>query len=738
MNIKTLLSTLLLMLLSIGVYSQNEKEPYVVLKDGIATFYYKDSQPDGALPLPSNKVYSPWEKDVKYSVSKVVFDDSFKDYEPTSCEFWFYDFQNLTEIIGMSDNLNTSNVIEMTYMFAYCSSLTSLDLSGFNPENVKSMAWMFYGCCRLHTIYVDKDKWILYKYLDAPDMFEGCDALFGENGTEYSPDKTTMKYAQIDGGVSSPGYLTAKGHTSYVSTISYPVPYAVLKDGVVTFRYDKNKPEDAFVFPKEGMFVWNKKDEITKIIFDKSFADFKPTSLRHLFKLCEKLTSIEDLQYLNTSEVTDMSGLFWSCKGLTTIDVSKLNTENVTNMEEMFCGCINLKVLDLSSLNTAKVKNLHCMFLWCENLTQLNLSNFNTSSVTNMSGMFEDCSSLKNLDISSFNTDKVTNMEMMFDGCINLVNLDLSSFNTSNVTNMSQLFCHCESLITIDLSNFNTSNVSTMGNMFLGCKNLSSIDLSKFNTSQVKSMYGMFSSCNSLQSIDLSNINTANVTDMSFMFADCDKLSSIIVGEGWTTSSVTASEKMFNLSPRIYGSKGSSPKSLQVLDATYAKIDGGASDPGYFTAPNESAFSKIESITIITLPKTDYKAGEDFSATNGLFELTYNTGEKDTIDLTNATITGFDKTKIGEQTLKVEYQGCETTFTTPVSSTPSTQTGIKVWSFNSAIYIESAPDTKYTIIDLNGRILKSATTKSTKEEIKINQHGIVIVTINGESFKVSL
>ncbi|MBO4372504.1 MAG: hypothetical protein J5826_06185, partial [Bacteroidales bacterium] len=74
---------------------------------------------------------------------------------------------------------------------------------------------------------------------------------------------------------------------------------------------------------------------------------------------------------------------------------------------------------------------------------------------------------------------------------------------------------------------------------------------------------------------------------------------------------------------------------------------------------------------------------------------------------------------------------------TPVASVADAPM-VKVWSYNSTIYIESAPDTKYTIIDLNGRILKSSTTKSTKEEITINKPGIVVVNVDGYSYKVAV
>lgn len=75
---------------------------------------------------------------------------------------------------------------------------------------------------------------------------------------------------------------------------------------------------------------------------------------------------------------------------------------------------------------------------------------------------------------------------------------------------------------------------------------------------------------------------------------------------------------------------------------------------------------------------------------------------------------------------------------TPVSSVTETPS-INVWSYNHTIYIENAPaDAKYKIIDLNGRVITTSTTKSTRNEIHINQSGIMIVIIGKQSFKVAL
>jgi surface protein len=104
----------------------------------------------------------------------------------------------------------------------------------------------------------------------------------------------------------------------------------------------------------------------------------------------------------------------------------------------MFLGCRNLTTLDLSSFNTSNVTDMNGMFQYCESLTTLDLSNFDTSKVTNMSGMFYACKSLTTLDLSNFNTSKVTNMLDMSSFCNNLIML-----HTPN----KEIFKHCNARI---------------------------------------------------------------------------------------------------------------------------------------------------------------------------------------------------------------------------------------------------------------------------------------------------
>ena len=263
---------------------------------------------------------------------------------------------------------------------------------------------------------------------------------------------------------------------------------------------------------------------LTSIDFGDNFNTSNVTDMSEMFYGCSYLTSL-DLSNFNTSNVRSMYGMFCYCNRLTSLDLTNFNTANVTDMSRMFSYC-SLTSLDLSNFNTANVTDMSGMFRWCS-LTSLDLSNFNTANVTNMGGMFYDCRSLTSLDLSNFNTSNVVSMDEMFDSCISLTSLNLSSFNTSNVTNMSNMFANCNSLTSLNLSNFNTSNVTDMSNMFANCNSLTSLNLSNFNTENVKSMYGMFNGCSSLTSLDLSSFNTANVNDMGFMFLDCTSLTSL-------------------------------------------------------------------------------------------------------------------------------------------------------------------------------------------------------------------
>ena len=229
--------------------------------------------------------------------------------------------------------------------------------------------------------------------------------------------------------------------------------------------------------------------DIKRIVFDKSFKTYAPTSLKGFFAWLTNLETIKDLKYLNTEQVTDMSNMFYGCSALTSLDVTHFNTAKVTNMNYMFYGCSKLTSLDVTKFNTANVTNMSYMFCRCPVLSSLDVTKFNTANVTNMSYMFESCSALSSLDLSNFNTAIVTDMSYMFYGCSALSSLDLSNFYTKEVGNMVCMFSGCSALKTIYTSEkFVTSKVQSGEGMFAFCRNLKGTIL-EYNNSKTDHTY---------------------------------------------------------------------------------------------------------------------------------------------------------------------------------------------------------------------------------------------------------
>ena len=337
-----------------------------------------------------------------------------------------------------------------------------------------------------------------------------------------------------------------------------------------------------------GWYTDGTRANVTNVVFNSSFANARPTSTRNWFCSMENLQSITGISYLNTSEVTSMMNMFRGCEQLASLDVSHFNTAKVTTMSCMFCNCSSLTSLGVSGFNTSQVTNMTDMFYGCSGLTSLDLRGFNTSKVTNMNAMFKGCSSLASLDLSSFNTSQVTDMTGMFYDCSGLTRLDLSSFNTAKVTDMSEMFYRCSGLTGLDLSGFSTSKVTNMKDMFYYCSGLTSLDVSHFNTANVTSMKRMFCGCSNLSSLNLSSFNTAKVTDMYCMFNSCSNLTTVYVSEDWSTEAVTTSYYMFDSSTHLVGGQGTTWDASNPKDKTYAHIDGGPSNPGYFTEWKEA------------------------------------------------------------------------------------------------------------------------------------------------------
>ena len=145
-------------------------------------------------------------------------------------------------------------------------------------------------------------------------------------------------------------------------------------------------------------------------------------------------TTLDELNnafYLDSwSNAAPASISFGNTSNIKTIKKLQIDTSNVTNMDGMFNGWSSLKSLDLSNFYTSNVTNMAYMFYNCSLLKSLDLSNFNTSNITDMRYMFYNCSSLTSLDLSNWDVSKVTNMTYMFTNSLNITDVYITVEST--------------------------------------------------------------------------------------------------------------------------------------------------------------------------------------------------------------------------------------------------------------------------------------------------------------------
>ena len=126
-------------------------------------------------------------------------------------------------------------------------------------------------------------------------------------------------------------------------------------------------------------------DIITKVIVKANINYYKPVGLFNFFTSIISDSVVEaSFKGSNTSNVTNMSDMFWQCSGLTSLDVSGWDTSKVTNMNQMFHGCNKLETLYLSGWDTSKVTTMNGMFNSCSKLKKIIMKGCSKATIENI------------------------------------------------------------------------------------------------------------------------------------------------------------------------------------------------------------------------------------------------------------------------------------------------------------------------------------------------------------------
>ena len=621
---------LMLMLLQPAMAQTQDRRMYARLdrETQTLTLYYDKNEQASDIEIDDTPLWPNYVE--RKAIQTVVFDESFKDARPKSCYTWFWCFEGLTRIEHL-DYLNTSEVEVMQSMFSFCTSLETLDLSSFNTEKVKNMYAMFDGSTNLRSIKLPQG-FIGSSVTNLFSMFKDCTSLteldLSGSNSENVKDMSKMFY----GCRALSKLVLTDFKTGQVSTME-----SMFCNCSKLETLDVSSFNTENVTTMCGMF--NNCSSLRSLYLP-DFNTANVTEMSSMFKDCSSLRSL-DLSSFNTRKVSAMQSMFKGCTNLESIDFSSFDTENMTSMIAMFNSCTKLETLDLSSFATPKMVTMTSAFEKCVNLKTIYVTSaFTTDKVTVDSWAFDGCVNLPNFKSAKtgkemahtgeggyltaataswvrwdeptgtlsfhrsgtkpvgdniydlgygddpnwdthaaeikkvvfkagFRDETHTTCSNWFNGCTNLTSIEgIENLNTSYVKNMSGMFAKCSNLETLDLSHFNTEKVTTMAQMLYGCTKLHDLNISSFNTENVTNMNGMFDGCSSLNTLDLSHFNTRYVRKdgMNYMFNGCSSLSSLDVSNFTTDKNSMQLNGLF---------KGCS--SLQTLDLSSFSTGGASS-----------------------------------------------------------------------------------------------------------------------------------------------------------------
>lgn len=523
----------------------------------------------------------------------------------TAVGTWAFDNTSITELT-VPEKVATFE----TMSFGHINELTEITFNGSTgkditfPEKAGADTGAFYVYpyvdTKINGTNTDALAYDWIKDLRNPPMLDESNDWYADGATQSFSSLTTMRF------ISDPSEIPESYDTSWNA--------AVDRDG-------DGENDDDIICYLNGTELTIYGNTATRIYAN-------PMSER---AFCGSSTeTIENLTMLDTSKVEDASYMF-AYSSYVNLDVSNFDTSNIKDMSCLFYLNYYMENLDFSGWDTGNVEDMDHMFSDCEALTDLSsLQGWDTRNVITFNNMFrgvcsvesmdlrsievtlapnaanpegktydswdtgnakdmqymfgnnDDAShALKSLYISTFDTRNVIDMQSMFENSFSLESIDLTpnkvtlngetfyAWDTANCESMYMMFKDCTRLTSLDLSGWDTVGIGTGENlseddfqeMFYGCTALETLNVSRksmtgingrnytsWNTSNAEHMDDMFNSCSVLKSLDLSNWNNKNVTDMGGMFANCSSMTSINLTNFTTPSLNYASTMFFNCS----------------------------------------------------------------------------------------------------------------------------------------------------------------------------------------------
>lgn len=545
---------------------------------------------------------APWAEEYETRITSVEISGS---VAPAYTAWWFYNLQNVksinltglntayvTDMTGMfsccisltdlrfGNTFDTSQVQSMQEMFAECISLTSLDLSFFETPSLTNMAYMFGVDNRewqSSLSELDISNFNVSRCDNMEDAFSGLTSIRTFKISLSVAVKLVATAAAFDYPTEAAYWLSPSGKkiTSYTQMReagTYVCPYTpriywkiannklTISDvslGSGSHSFGTLVAQDNDEFWREDNFI-GQTYRLKEVVIT---GNVSPTNTIEWFCDLTELTSI-DLSGLDTSYTTDMSGMFYNCNVLETLDMHKMNVAGCNYFDGMLGEMPSLKVIILSDTlatrfrdGTIEFANVTTASPWYTHegvkVTTSQAMRYGTMYINPYTTSIYWKMSNRTLYISStsygtagmsFNSTgrmdeedywaeirgevqtvtfeseiKPANTRYWFSAFTELKTINnLKYLNMTYATDMEGMFEYCTSLTSLDLSMLNTSNVVNMTNLFRYSEAIATLDISNFDMTNTRYTDYMLSYMTALSEISISGSVAGKMANLGF------------------------------------------------------------------------------------------------------------------------------------------------------------------------------------------------------------------------------
>lgn len=613
---------------------------------------------------------------------------------------------------------------------------------------------MFDGCINLKTIFVG-DMWIPSNVTKSQNMFDNCAKLIGCKGSRYDKQQTDLRYAHIDGGINNPGYLSKTFEKIEFSKLPIKKEYLEgeplsIDDGIILVTW-KDKSIESFSFNVADVsgFDANSVGKQQLQVDYLGIKTFFEITVKAKSPLSIEISKFPVVDYIEGSDLVLSGGILTvNYNNGTTEDIA-LSNATITGFNNTTIGeqTLTVRFCELETFYTVNVKKKTIISI--EMFKQPQIEYHKGSDLILSDGQISvkydngtiEYIPLTQTVITGFDNTKLGEQELT---------VSYLGMQTTFIVSVADL-----TPISIEVDAVPTKYIEGSISYFAGATlkviyennyseiiqladadYISDFDNSKLGEQEITVSY------HGLSTSFIVTVIPKTVESIEYIAEPVKK--QYFVGEDLNleggllnvTYNNYTSEFVSLSSANITG-YNKDKLGIQIITATYL---------GYsFTFEVNVSEICAVSMEVTKLPQTDYIIGEDLNLNGGEVTIVYNNSTTEIINLSMAEVLGYDKNQIGAQNLEVVYNSFLTTFSvtvypsnnpnTPISSV-SNNISTNVWSSNYTIYINAPTDTKYKIIDTNGRIIATSTTTSNHTEIKINKSGVLLVIINGTTYKV--